>query len=305
MATSTIKGRVTAETGDPEDLTATQVRTLINVADGANNYTHPNHSGDVTSSGDGATTIANDAVTYAKMQNVSATSRVLGRITAGAGDVEELTGANIRTIANVADGATADTKATGAELDTGTDDAKYATAKAIKDSKNVPSVAPSTAGKVLRSNGTDWTSDNIVAGDLPSALTPTTIELGHASDTTIARVSAGVASIEGKVIVTSTTTTTTSSATPTPTGDAVRNELIVTALAENATIAAPSGTAVAGNMLKIIITASGGTRTVGYNAALTAGNITRTTSVPTGKTLVQVYQYQNSTWKCHYNDLEA
>jgi len=35
VATSTIKGRVTASTGDPEDLTATQVRTLLNVADGA------------------------------------------------------------------------------------------------------------------------------------------------------------------------------------------------------------------------------------------------------------------------------
>ena len=75
---------------------------------GGTSYTHPNHSGDVTSSGDGATTIANDAVTYAKMQDVSATSRVLGRITSGSGVVEELTGANIRTIANVEDGATAD-----------------------------------------------------------------------------------------------------------------------------------------------------------------------------------------------------
>lgn len=35
--------------------------------------------------------IAGDAVTYAKIQNVSATSRLLGRATAGAGDIEELT----------------------------------------------------------------------------------------------------------------------------------------------------------------------------------------------------------------------
>jgi hypothetical protein len=47
-------------------------------------------------------TIDNDVVTYAKMQNVSATSRILGRITAGAGDVEELTGANVRTITGLA-----------------------------------------------------------------------------------------------------------------------------------------------------------------------------------------------------------
>lgn len=35
VATSTIRGRATAATGDPEDLTPTQVRTLLNVADGA------------------------------------------------------------------------------------------------------------------------------------------------------------------------------------------------------------------------------------------------------------------------------
>jgi len=56
-----------------------------------NNYAHPNHTGEVTSVADGVTTIANDAVTYAKMQNVSATNKLLGRSTAGAGDVEEIT----------------------------------------------------------------------------------------------------------------------------------------------------------------------------------------------------------------------
>ena len=67
-------------------------------------YTHPNHSGDVTSSGDGATTIGNDKVTYAKMQNISTTSRLLGR-DSGDGTVEELAPANIRNMINVADGA--------------------------------------------------------------------------------------------------------------------------------------------------------------------------------------------------------
>lgn len=47
--------------------------------------------GDITVSGSGATwTIDNDVVTYAKMQNVSATDKLLGRSTAGAGDVEEI-----------------------------------------------------------------------------------------------------------------------------------------------------------------------------------------------------------------------
>jgi hypothetical protein len=51
--------------------------------------TNANLTGDVTSSGN-ATTIADDAVTYAKIQDVSATSRLLGRTTAGAGVVEEV-----------------------------------------------------------------------------------------------------------------------------------------------------------------------------------------------------------------------
>jgi hypothetical protein len=42
--------------------------------------------------------VPNDSWTYAKIQDVSATSRVLGRISSGAGDIEELTGANLATI---------------------------------------------------------------------------------------------------------------------------------------------------------------------------------------------------------------
>jgi len=56
--------------------------------------TNATHTGEVT--GSGALTIANDAVTYAKMQNVSAASRLLGRGDSGSGDPQEITlGANL------------------------------------------------------------------------------------------------------------------------------------------------------------------------------------------------------------------
>jgi hypothetical protein len=58
---------------------------------GSTSITNTDLTGDVTTSGTAATTIANDAVTYAKMQNVSATSRLICRKTAGSGDAEECT----------------------------------------------------------------------------------------------------------------------------------------------------------------------------------------------------------------------
>lgn len=53
----------------------------------------------------GAVTVPNTSFTYAKLQDVSATSRVLGRITAGSGVIEELTGSNLATIIGTSLGA--------------------------------------------------------------------------------------------------------------------------------------------------------------------------------------------------------
>jgi len=87
VASDRLIGRDTAATGDPEALT---VGGGIEFT-GSGGIQTSAFTGDVTKTAGGtALTIANDAVTYAKMQNVSTTDRLLGRSTAGAGDVEEI-----------------------------------------------------------------------------------------------------------------------------------------------------------------------------------------------------------------------
>lgn len=81
QATNRILGRTTAGTGAVEELTATQVRTLINVADGA------------TANASDATLLAR--ANHTGTQGISTitqnTNRILGRTTASTGAVEEIT----------------------------------------------------------------------------------------------------------------------------------------------------------------------------------------------------------------------
>lgn len=153
-ATNRLLGRISPGAGIVEELTPAQIRTLINVADGADATNSANvnaagavmnsdtstaamqfvidedtfisnlstkvptqqsvkayvdasvaagitdgDKGDIVVGSSGSTwLIDNDVVTYAKLQNVSTNNRILGRITAGAGNVEELTAAQVNTI---------------------------------------------------------------------------------------------------------------------------------------------------------------------------------------------------------------
>ena len=88
LATDRLLGRDTAAAGAVEEISVAGGLEFT----GTGGIQRSALTGDVTASaGSNTTTIANDAVTYAKMQNVSVSDRILGRQSAGAGDVEEIT----------------------------------------------------------------------------------------------------------------------------------------------------------------------------------------------------------------------
>jgi microcystin-dependent protein len=115
-------------------------------------------TGDVTApAGSNATTIANDAVTYAKMQDVSATNQFLGRDTAGSGNVEEITVANAYLMSHGAD-PNADRISFWDDSDGAPD---YLTANgSLLISGNTLSVADADFGDITASSsGTAWAID--------------------------------------------------------------------------------------------------------------------------------------------------
>lgn len=86
VTTDRLLGRDTAGSGVVEELSVSGGIEFTGTGIQTSAFT-----GDVTKSAGGtALTIANDSVTYAKMQNVSATARLLGRVSSGSGDVEEV-----------------------------------------------------------------------------------------------------------------------------------------------------------------------------------------------------------------------
>jgi len=89
------------------DITSPADAALALFDTGTGNWRDAAMSGDATINDTGSLTVAADAITYAKMQNVVSANRILGSLSAG-GIVTELTAANVRTVINVEDGSTAD-----------------------------------------------------------------------------------------------------------------------------------------------------------------------------------------------------
>jgi hypothetical protein len=86
-------GDVSAYTDEmAQDAIGVMVGTSIVYNDAAATLQRAALTGDITASQDSnTTTIANNAVSYAKMQNVTTTDKILGRASAGTGVVEEIT----------------------------------------------------------------------------------------------------------------------------------------------------------------------------------------------------------------------
>ena len=154
-------------------------------------------SGDATLADTGVLTIADDAVTYAKIQNVSATDRILGRDSAGAGVIEEITPANLRTMINVADGANAYTHPNHTGEVTSTADGATVIADDVVDEANLKVSNSPVNGYMLTaqsgaSGGLTWAEAPSGGGfSLASALSGTTPTINWSSATAFSHTLSG------------------------------------------------------------------------------------------------------------------
>ena len=212
-------------------------------------------------------------------------------------------------------------KCTGAEINTGTDDAKFATAKAIADSDlartgDIPSVPVKATGAEI-DTGTDDAKfatpkaieDSGLAktSEIPVKATGAEIDTGtdDAKFVTAKAVedSKLVASDETVTLsnkrITERINTVASSATPTPAGDTT-DMFTVTELAAAAEFAAPTGTPVNGQKLILRILDDGTARALTYNAIYRSLGATLPATTVISKTVYigLIYNSADSKWDC-------
>ena len=184
--TGDVTGDVTGDlTGNADTATALETgRTIASTGDVVWN----SGSFDGTANKTAAATIQNDAVTYAKMQNVSSTNKVLGRDSGGAGIVEEISPSALRTMINVEDGADV-TDATNVDAAGAVMNSDLATKGTIivGDGSGDPTILPvGTNNHVLvadssEASGIKWSTVSSASG-FNNVVEDTTPQLGGALD---------------------------------------------------------------------------------------------------------------------------
>ena len=137
-------------------------------------------------------TIAAQTITYAMIQNVSATSRVLGRITAGAGTAEELTAANLKTILALVAG---DESFTATQRVLGRNTAGAGVGEEVTASQLFDWVS-NTNGSILSRTGGAWAALTNVAGDGANLLVTT----GTLATPAAGKVTMGAANVGGRAM---------------------------------------------------------------------------------------------------------
>lgn len=321
VATATLKGRVTGGTGSPEDLTGTQATTLLDTfssalkglapasgggttnflrADGAwaappggggttTNALTMNNGGAGAASGstfDGsvARTISYNTIGATRSGAITsgdlsiATARLAGRTTAATGAIEEISvGATLTlsagslAVASVPNALTFNNGGAGAASGTA-----FNGAAAFTISYNTIGAAP-LASPVFTGN--------------PTAPTPAALD----NDTSLATTAFVQSELMPSVQAVA------SAATFTPVAGVAGDDAgVITALAVNLTIAAPTGTPVQMQPLILRIKDNGTARTLTWNAIFRAIGVTLPTTTVISKTLYVGFLYNatDSKWDC-------
>jgi len=148
--------------------------------------------GDITVSGSGTImTIDDDAVTYAKIQNIVGNNVLLGNNAGAGGVVSELTAAQVRSILNVEDGATADQS--DAEIETAYNNQVSIVPQAEAEAGTATTSRRWTAQRVKQAILANITAEKSYKGGYNAATntpdldsSPSGIKLGDVYDVTVA-----------------------------------------------------------------------------------------------------------------------